>query len=228
MSATASPLYTSSQRPDWQRIDSVLLDMDGTLLDLQFDNYFWLELVPERFAQAHRMSLQEAMESLEPRFAAAHGTLDWYCTDYWTRELGVNIAALKHEFRQQVRFLPGAENFLNELRRRGLRTVLLTNAHRDSLSIKAAQTQLDRYFDSVVSSHDYGVPKETPAFWERAEEALRFDPTRSLFVDDSVPVLKAARDYGIEQIFAISYPDSGMPERVHTEFAAVRGVADLI
>lgn len=35
----------------WQEIDTVLLDMDGTLIDLHFDNYFWQRLVPERWGQ---------------------------------------------------------------------------------------------------------------------------------------------------------------------------------
>jgi putative hydrolase of the HAD superfamily len=221
-------LYSSTDLPDWQRIDTVLLDMDGTLLDLRFDNYFWLELVPERFAQRHAISVQEARRVLEPRFAAVHGTLDWYCTDYWTRELQINIAALKHEVREQVCFLPGAEEFLRELSKRGLQMVLLTNAHRDSLGVKAAQTEFTRYFDAVVSSHDYAAAKESHEFWRRAHSALQFEPGRSLFVDDSLAVLKAARDYGIGQIFAVAHPDSAAAERVHTEFPAVRGVLDLL
>ncbi|HBT55971.1 MAG TPA: haloacid dehalogenase, partial [Pseudomonas sp.] len=31
---------------NWNAIDTVLLDMDGTLLDLHFDNHFWLEHMP--------------------------------------------------------------------------------------------------------------------------------------------------------------------------------------
>ena len=226
---TIAPSFCSSRhRPDWQRIDTVLLDMDGTLLDLQFDNYFWLELVPERFAQRHGLTLEEARRALEPRFAAVHGTLDWYCTDYWTHELDINIARLKYEVREQVRYLLGAEEFLCELRRRGLRAILLTNAHRDSLDVKAAQTQLTSHFDAVVSSHDYRAPKETREFWVRAQDALHFDAARSLFVDDSLSVLRAARDFGIAQIFAIARPDSSGAERVHTEFPAVGGVLDLL
>ncbi|MCP4043692.1 MAG: haloacid dehalogenase, partial [Gammaproteobacteria bacterium] len=33
---------------NWNSIHTVLLDMDGTLLDLHFDNQFWLEHVPLR------------------------------------------------------------------------------------------------------------------------------------------------------------------------------------
>ncbi|HKE92719.1 MAG TPA: GMP/IMP nucleotidase, partial [Povalibacter sp.] len=187
-------------RPDWTLIDAVLLDMDGTLLDLRFDNDFWLQLVPERFALRHSLTLEAARCELTPRFAAVQGTLDWYCTDYWTRELGLDIAALKHEVREQVRYLPGAQAFLGEMRRRGLRTALLTNAHHDSLDIKASQTHLTGYFDAVVSSHRYGAPKESPEFWRRAQVELGFDPSRSLFVDDSLAVLRAARDFGIAQI----------------------------
>jgi putative hydrolase of the HAD superfamily len=214
--------------PLWDALDTVLLDMDGTLLDQRFDNYFWLELVPERFALRHSLTPEAARSMLKPRFAALQGTLNWYCTDYWSRELELDIAGLKHEVREQVRFLPGAEEFLVELRRRGLRTVLITNAHLDSLNIKAQQTDLLRHFDTAVSSHQYGVPKEHAQFWIRLQAQLDFQCSRSLFVDDSLPVLRAARDYGIAQVFAISRPDSTQDQRHVEEFPAVARIIELL
>jgi putative hydrolase of the HAD superfamily len=218
----------ATQLPDWQRIDVVLLDMDGTLLDLRFDNYFWQVLVPQRFAMLHSLSEDMALAALKPRFAAKQGTLDWYCTDYWSRELGMDIAALKHEIREQVSFLPGAEKFLHELGRRRLRRILVTNAHQDSLGVKARQTGLFSHFDGVVSSHEYGAPKEHPAFWTRLQAEMRFDSARCLFVDDSLPVLRAARRHGIGQIFAISRPDSAAAHRSIEEFPAVPAIIDLL
>lgn len=219
-------------RPHWDAVDVVLLDMDGTLLDLQFDNYFWLQLVPRRYALRHSLTLDAARAELTPRFAARQGTLDWYCTDYWSRELDLDIAGLKQEVREQVRFLPGAEQFLATLRRhaqqRGLRTALVTNAHRDSLAVKVRQTRLTRYFDAVVSSHQYGAPKETAEFWRKAQDELKFDPDRTLFVDDSLAVLRAAREHGIAQIFAISKPDSAQDQRQIAEFPAVPAIVDLL
>lgn len=223
----AMPL-TDWPLPDWQRIDVVLLDMDGTLLDLRFDNYFWQVLVPQRFAVLNSLSEAAAVAALKPRFAAKQGTLDWYCTDYWSRELGMDIAALKHEIREQVRFLPGAEEFLRELGRRKLRRILVTNAHQDSLGVKARQTGLVSHFEAVVSSHQYGAPKEHPAFWTKLHAQMQLDPARCLFVDDSLPVLRAAQRHGIGQIFAISRPDSDAAHRSIEEFPAVPAIIDLL
>ena len=40
----------------WMRVETVLLDLDGTLLDLAFDNYFWRERVPAAYAAARAIS----------------------------------------------------------------------------------------------------------------------------------------------------------------------------
>lgn len=215
-------------RPDWSSIDIVLLDMDGTLLDLSFDNYFWQELIPLRFARLHGLSVDAAQRELAPRFQQWQGHLNWYCVEFWTRELSLDIAQMKQEISERVRFLPGAEAFLQALRVHGMRTALVTNAHPEALRVKAAQTGLLQYFDNVVSSHRYGAPKEEPHFWEALQRELRFEPARALFVDDSLPVLRAARAYGIGQIHAVTHPDSTLPMRRVEEFPAVRSVLELI
>jgi 5'-nucleotidase len=226
--STLSEVSPPRPLPRWEAIDTVLLDMDGTLLDLRFDSYFWLELVPERYAAQNGLTLAEARAVLGPLFAGKQGTLDWYCTDFWSRELSLDIAAMKHEVREHVRFLPGAEEFLQALRDRGLRVALVTNAHRDSLKVKATQTGLTNYFDAVFSSHSFGMPKEHPEFWRQLQAALHFDPARTLFVDDSHAVLEAARRHGIAHIFAISRPDSTLSAREMREFMSVEAVSELL
>jgi 5'-nucleotidase len=214
--------------PPWHEIDTVLLDMDGTLLDLRFDNYFWLELLPQRYAARHGLTPEGAQAVLAPRFAAKQGTLDWYCTDFWTQELSLDIAQLKHEVRERVCFLPGAEEFLRQVRARGPRMALVTNAHRDSLAVKTGQTGVIRYFDAVVSSHDFGVPKESARFWVEVQARLEFDSARTLFVDDSLAVLRAARAHGIGHIYAVSRPDSAFDRRTIEEFASVEAIGELL
>ena len=212
----------------WASIDTVLLDMDGTLLDLRFDNFFWLEFLPARYAQARGITAQQASSELVARFAARQGTLQWYCTDFWTRELDLDIAALKHEIRAQVCFLPGAEQFLQQLRRLDKRLILLTNAHQNSLRVKCAATGLDRYFDALVSSHAVGHPKEHGEFWPAVQRQQQIDFSRSLFVDDSLAVLRAASAQGIAHIRAVSRPDSTLPSRDIGEFPSVESVMHLL
>lgn len=212
----------------WDQIDTVLLDLDGTLLDLAFDNHFWRTLVPSVWGAQRGLDLPRAQAELQPRFAAQEGTLQWYCVEYWTRELGVDIAALKQAHAHQIRWLPGAEQFLRSVRARGKRLVLLTNAHPLTLAVKDGRTGVLAQFDVSISSHHVGVPKEDARFWLALKELEHFEPLRSLFVDDSVPVLRAARRAGIAQVIAVRQPDSGQAPRQHEEFAAVDSVAELL
>lgn len=218
----------SSHAVDWTRIDTVLLDMDGTLLDLRFDNWFWQELIPQHYARAHGLSAERTREILRPKFLASMGTLDWYCIDFWSRELALDIQGIKMSVQEQVRFLPGAPEFLAALARRGKRRVLLTNAHPATLAIKDEHIGLRRHLDVCYSTHPFGVPKENPQFWPRFHVHEPFDPARTLFIDDSVPVLKAAAEFGIRELRAVRLPDSGRSAKSTGDFPAIDGVAQLI
>ncbi len=213
---------------DWSAIDTVLLDMDGTLLDLRYDNWFWLDLIPSRYAAANGLELAEAQVRLAPKFREVAGTLQWYCIEYWARELDLDIRSIKRESLAEVDFLPGAEEFLTKLQHSGKRCVLVTNAHPATLAIKNERVALTRYFDACYSSHPFEHPKENAAFWPRFAAAEGFEPLRTLFVDDSLRVLKAARDFGIGWLRAVRRPDSGRPAQATGDFVAIDRVADLM
>ena len=214
--------------PDWSRIDVVCLDMDGTVLDLHFDNLFWLDVLPRRWGAARGLDYDAAMAQLRPRFDAKRGTLDWYCVDHWSEELGLDIPALKHELREEIRYLDGAAAFLDLLRGLGKRVLLTTNAHPLSLRVKDSQTQLSRHFDELVSSHEFGVPKEDPGFWVELERRHDVPLARTLFVDDSAAVLHAARRAQVRWIYQVLQPDSTRPPHPAVDgIAGVRRLADL-
>lgn len=213
----------------WSRIDAVLLDMDGTLLDLHFDNHFWLEHLPRRYAELKGLDPEQARSDVLARYRAAEGTLAWYCIDHWGQELGLDVPELKREVDHLIRFLPGALDFLDALRAAGKRVVLATNAHPYSLALKAEKTGLGGHFDELLSSHDFGAPKEHPAFWSAFHERLGYDPARTLFADDSLKILRAARDYGhITHLVSVLHPDSSQGVRPSGEFLAVRHLDELL
>lgn len=212
----------------WRDIDTVLLDMDGTLLDLHFDNHFWLEHLPKRYAQVHGISLAMAQLELMPLFEKNAGTLNWYCTDFWSAELNLPVKELKVEIAHLIALRPDAETFLAAIKQAGKRVIMITNAHRDSLSLKMERLELAPYFERLISSHDYGYPKEHPQFWDALQADIEFDPARSLFIDDTLPILRSAGRYGIGYLLAVSEPDSRKGPKDTEEFEAVEDYRLLI
>ncbi len=213
---------------DWSTIDSVFLDMDGTLLDLNFDNYFWTEHVPQRYAELHRIDIDAAKAELFPRMKAVEGSMDWYCLDYWSRELGMDVALLKEEVDHLIAVHPHVTDFLDAVRTLGKRMVLVTNAHMKSLELKMSRTQLGGHFDRLICTHTFRIPKERPELWSHLHAIEPFDPERTLLVDDSVPVLESARRYGIAQLVAITRPDSRGPLRQVEGFATIESFEEIM
>ena len=213
---------------DWSQIDTVLLDMDGTLLDLNFDNHFWQEFVPQRFALLHGLSVPQAKRQLQPRFKAMEGRLEWYCLDYWSKELALDIAGLKQEVAGLIAVHPHVIEFLDAVRASGRRMLLVTNAHRDSLALKMEKTCLQAFFDAIISSHDFGLAKEQQGFWQQLQDAHVFEKHRTLLVDDSITVLRSAQAFGIAHLVSISQPDSRAPKREITEFPAIEDFRALM
>lgn len=212
----------------WQQIETVLLDMDGTLIDLHFDNFFWQHLVPERWGAARGLDLATAQQTLAPVFSGVAGTLSWYCLDHWRRELGLDIMALKQEVADKIAWREDAQVFLQQLRASGRRCYLFTNAHPDSLALKLQRTGLDRYLDGLYSTHSFGLPKEEQGCWQALQQTLGFDPARTLFIDDSLRILQSALQFGIRHLLGILAPDSQRPAQALPGFPAIHHYRELL
>ena len=212
----------------WHAIDTVLLDMDGTLLDLHYDNHFWMEHLPQRYAELHGVSRAMAEMELQPLFERNAGQLQWYCLDFWSAELKIPVRELKQETAHLIALRADADTFLAAIRQAGKRVILITNAHRDSLSLKLERIELAPYFERLISSHDYGYPKESPAVWDALQADIGFDPGRSLFIDDTLPILRSARDFGVAHLLAVKQPDSQKGPKDTAEFAALGDYRELL
>jgi putative hydrolase of the HAD superfamily len=214
--------------PPWPEIDTVLLDMDGTLLDLHFDTHFWLEHVPIRYAEANSLSLEQAREQLMIRYRKAEGKLEWYCVDYWSDQLNLDIEILKQEVDHLISVRPDVISFLQALGNSGKQRVLVTNAHGKSLSLKMKKTPIGDHLDEIITAHDIGLPKEHSNFWERLQQRQSFSPANTLLIDDSINVLNSAEKYGIKYLRAILQPDSKLDPDPHERFIHIDRFADII
>lgn len=213
---------------DWSQIDTVLLDMDGTLIDLHFDNTLWNSHLPKAYAQANLMSTDEARELLFGHMQLNARTIKFYCLDYWAEFTGLNILQLHRDVSGLLRYRDGTEEFLHWLQSHPGRVMMATNAHRDSVKIKDSRLNLLRYFDTVVSSHDYQQVKESQEFWQTLVTTETIDPQRALFIDDNEAVLDSAAQFGIANVLCVASPDSRRPARTESAHPIVHNLADLV
>ncbi len=212
----------------WQEITWVLLDMDGTLLDKHFDDYFWETLVPQEYARRQALPLPEARQLVFARYKRQEGTLNWTDIDFWSRELELDIPALKEGIRHLIEVHPDTEDFLRFLQEQGKKVALVTNAHTKTLALKMNHTGLLGYFDEVISSFDLGCPKEDVHFWEILRERLGFEANHTLLVDDNAEALAAARTFGIKYPFFKAKSSSRLEAESHPDFPSIEDFHELM
>jgi 5'-nucleotidase len=213
---------------DWDDIDDVLLDMDGTLLDRHFDNFFFEDELPRRYAAIHGLSFDAARERLMAMYRSVEGELAWTDLHYWTRRVGLDVVAMHEELKHMIGFLPGAEEFLRYLRQLGKRVTIVTNAHESGVAIKVAKTGLDRHVDRIVDAFEVGYLKMRPEYWPACRRLLEFDPARSLYMDDDEGCLLAARKFGVAHLVHSAKSSSRLPPSPLPGFLSIIGFAPLL
>ena len=209
-------------------IKFVLLDMDGTLLDKYFDDFFWEHLVPEKYAEKHDITFGKAKGELMEKYKVHEGTLNWTDLDFWSKELDLDIPALKEQIKHLIEVHPHVETFLRMLKIHKKKVFLVTNAHFKSIDLKFKKTQIGKYFDSVLSSFDAGYPKESLKFWKEAEKRLGFDKEKTLFIDDTEEILKTAKRHGIKYILYKARSNSKTKPTKSKEFLHIIDFDELL
>jgi HAD superfamily hydrolase (TIGR01509 family) len=209
-------------------IQYVLLDMDGTLLDLYFDDYFWAHLVPEKYAERHNMTFGAAKDFLYKTYKSHEKTLNWCDIDFWSRELKLDIPALKEQIRHLIEVHPYVIDFLKLMKKQKKKIFMLTNAHYKTVKIKFRKTQIGEYFDDVLCSFNVGHPKEYLEFWQGAQKRLKFDKEHSLFIDDTEDVLVAAKEYGIKYLLFKTHASSKLEPKKTKEFLTIHDFRELM
>jgi len=213
---------------DWTTIDTVLLDMDGTLLDLHFDHYFWFSHLPARYAESHDIPPHKAREYLEQKIRQYEGTLQWYCLDHWSELVSMDISSLKHEIQHKIQIRPHTEVFLARLKALGKKLVLITNAHPKGLKLKLEVTKIDNWLDRVISSHEFQAPKEEQSFWHQLSQREHLDKGRTVFIDDTPRILRSAQKFGIKHLICVTAPDSQRPRHPPEEFFGIQHFDEIM
>lgn len=181
---------TDDSRTDTSKgAPGVLLDVDGTLLDSNYQHvHAWL--------QAFRDAGYDAVDA-----ASIHACIGLPSASLVERLTGGDDdrVAAGHSDRfgaaqDQVAALPGAQDLLRACRDRGASVVLTTSGSRGDLEWMLPLLGGEKMITGVITSEDVGAGKPTPDTLDVAMERYGLDPARTVVVGDSVwDVAAAAR-----------------------------------
>lgn len=213
---------------NFNTIDTVMLDMDGTMLDKYFDDFFWESLVPEKYAKKNHLTIEKAKEHLLNLYKKHEGTLNWTDIDFWSDQLDLDIPTLKAQIEHLIEMHPNVEEFLIEMKKREKKLYLVTNAHYKVLDLKLKKISIGKYFDRCITSFEIGYPKENPKFWSVLQNTISFDKHKTIFIDDTCDVLLTAKDFGIKNIVLKKKASSAKEDKPCPDFYSISDFKELI
>ncbi len=166
----------------------ISFDMDGTLTDLSFVDSVWLEGIPKLFAQNNQISLEEARKRVKSEYdRVGNEKLEWYDLNYWLDKFSIDASPQQvlKSFREKIRVFQDVPTVLENLKNRGYRLIVITNARREFVDIEMQQTGIQGFFERIFSSpSDFRLTKNATRVYEKVCIACEISPCEMIHVGD--------------------------------------------
>jgi putative hydrolase of the HAD superfamily len=204
---------------------AILSDLDGVILNLDYDIKFWESWLPEHVASQSNRSLKEIKIQIQAEIDAQRGTLNFYDLNYWDDLLNVDCMEIIREQEEKCSFLEGSYEALQRLSTLKNPKYILTNGDPRIQEYKAETQNFLEFFNSIFYSMHVGYPKESKEFWALARHNLNLEFEDAIFIDDDLKVVTAAAKAGIKQVAWITPGKNRILQNRVETFASL---ADLV
>ncbi|MEM4577090.1 MAG: HAD family hydrolase [Candidatus Nezhaarchaeales archaeon] len=164
----------------------ISLDVAGTLVSDSFIDYFWLELIPQLFAERHGVTLEESKRFVYSSYdKIGRNDLRWYLPSFWFKSFDLNLSVSEalNSIRDKVEVYSDVRKALVKLSsKRDL--VISSNLSKDFIDV-ALEAIGFRNFKAIFSCvTDLGLIGKTPEFYTFILKRLGVPPRAVLHVGD--------------------------------------------
>ncbi len=167
------------------RLEAVLFDMDGTLVDSEKIWDISLKELAHRLGGELSAPARASMvgANLARSIGIVHADVGVVAGDL-AGDGGWLLARTRELFSEGLTWRPGAPELLQAVRDAGLRTALVTSTERDLTDVALKWIGAE-FFDATVCGDEVAHNKPHPDPYERAAWLLGVDPTGCVAVEDS-------------------------------------------
>lgn len=182
-----------------EEIKGVIFDMDGTLIDsmwvweeVDVDYVKRYQLVePEGFYEAiEGMSFTDVAKYYKKTFPQIRDSVEQIKADWM--EMGYRL------YRDEVELKSGVKEFLEELKKRGIKIGIATSNDRNMTEMVLEARGILQEFDAICTSDEVKIGKPAPDVYLKAAEDLRVDPKDCLIFEDVPAGLMAGKSAGMQ------------------------------
>jgi len=167
----------------------VSFDLDGTIVERKYTDYFWLEVIPKAYAEEKGIELNKAKRIVYLKYdEIGENDLRWYLPDFWLKYLNIrkNLNKLLYEAFRESRPYPYVKPLLSVLRKKKFKLILCTNASRDFAIEVLEYLSLKNFFDKIYSCvSDYGLIRKTRSFYFRVLKDLKVPACLMVHIGDN-------------------------------------------
>ena len=183
---------------------AILSDLDGVILDLNYDMKFWQDWLPDALALSSGKTRSEIKAELVAMMKNQEASLNWYDLNYWDEYFKVDCLEIIKAQEERCSFLDGSVDALNKFAALPNPKYILTNGDPRLFDFKSESANFLDYFDSHLCSMQVGYAKEQKEFWSLASQYLKLDLKNSIFIDDNFKVVTSAVKAGVGQVYWIN------------------------
>lgn len=158
------------------------LDLQGTLSDSKFSDYFWLELLPKKYAQKFNLSIQEAKDILKQKFKE-YGVYNilYYDDKYWSDYLDFNTLEEIRNFEVQPHI---DNNLYNLIQKINIPKIIISTT--TNLFIEYELKENIKDFNKIYSCVDtFNTGGKTAEVFKKVCEELKVKPNEILHIGDN-------------------------------------------